>query len=203
MMLLIFGLFAYLMGSISFAVISSWLFKLPDPRTYGSKNPGATNVLRSGKKSAAILTLLGDAGKGWLAVALAEHYAPIGGGDQKAIAVVAIMVFLGHIFPVFLRFQGGKGVATAVGVLLGLNVWAGLMAIVTWLLTAVIWRISSLSALVAAVLAPIYIFSLSESREYCIAVLVMSLILIWRHQSNIMNLLAGKEQRIGEQKSLK
>lgn len=198
-----FGFFAYLMGSISFAVISSWLFKLPDPRTYGSKNPGATNVLRSGKKSAAILTLLGDAGKGWLAVVLAEHYTPIWGADQKAIAVVAIMVFLGHIFPVFLRFQGGKGVATAVGVLLGLNVWVGLMAIVTWLLTAAIWRISSLSALVAAVLAPIYIFSFSESREYCIAVLVMSLMLIWRHQYNIMNLLAGKEQRIGEQKSLK
>ncbi len=203
MMLLIFGLLAYLMGSISFAVISSWLFKLPDPRTYGSKNPGATNVLRSGKKSAAIVTLLGDAGKGWLAIALAEYYAPIWGVDQKAIAVVAIMVFFGHIFPVFLRFQGGKGVATAVGVLLGLNVWVGIMAMVTWLLTAAIWRFSSLSALVAAVLAPIYIFSFSEFREYSIAVLVMSLMLIWRHQSNIMNLLAGKEQRIGEQKSLK
>lgn len=199
-MLLIFGLFAYLMGSISFAVISSWLFKLPDPRTYGSKNPGATNVLRSGKKSAAIVTLLGDAGKGWLAVVLAEHYAPIYGLDQRAIAIVAIMVFLGHIFPIFLRFQGGKGVATAVGVLLGLNVWVGLMAIVTWLLTAAIWRISSLSALMTAILAPIYIFGFSEFREYSIAVLVMSLMLIWRHQSNIMNLLAGKEQRIGEQK---
>lgn len=201
MMLLLFALLAYLLGSISFAMISSWIFKLPDPRTYGSKNPGATNVLRSGKKSAAIVTLLGDAGKGWLAVALAQYYAPLWGLDHQAIAVVAIAAFLGHVFPVFLRFQGGKGVATAVGVLLGLNVWVGLMAIATWLLTAIISRISSLSALVAAVLAPLYMFVLSESREYFFAVSAMSLILVWRHQSNIVNLLSGKEQRIGEKKS--
>ncbi|HQU98814.1 MAG TPA: glycerol-3-phosphate 1-O-acyltransferase PlsY [Nitrosomonas sp.] len=201
MTLLMFAVIAYLLGSVSFAMISSWLFKLPDPRTYGSKNPGATNVLRSGKRSAAIVTLLGDAGKGWLAVALAQYYAPLWGLDHKAIAVVALSVFLGHIFPVFLRFRGGKGVATAVGVLLGLNIWVGLMAIATWLLTAIVSRISSLSAIVAAILAPIYMFSISESTDYFLAVLIMSMILIWRHQSNIVNLLSGKEQRIGDQKS--
>ena len=139
---LVYVLLAYLLGSVSFAVISSWLFKLPDPRTYGSKNPGATNVLRSGKKAAAVLTLLGDAGKGWLAVVLAQAY----GLPNEVIAGVALAVFLGHVFPVFLRFQGGKGVATAVGVLLGLNLWVGLLAMATWLLVVMIWRISSLSA---------------------------------------------------------
>lgn len=110
----VFVLLAYLLGSVSFAVVSSWIFRLPDPRTYGSKNPGATNVLRSGKKAAAILTLLGDAGKGWLAVVLAQYYAPLWGVGDEGIAAVALAVFLGHVFPVFLRFQGGKGVATAV-----------------------------------------------------------------------------------------
>lgn len=201
MTILIFGLLAYLLGSVSFALISSWIFKLPDPRTYGSKNPGATNVLRSGKKAAAVLTLLGDAGKGWLAVVLAQYYAPIWGLGDEGIAVVALAVFLGHVFPVFLRFQGGKGVATAVGVLLGLNPWVGLMAIATWLLVALIWRISSLSALVAAVLAPLYAISMLGFEESTLAVLCMSLVLVWRHQSNIVNLLAGKEGRIGEKKS--
>ncbi|WP_297325988.1 glycerol-3-phosphate 1-O-acyltransferase PlsY [Nitrosomonas sp.] len=201
MTILLFALSAYLLGSVSFAVVSSWIFKLPDPRTYGSKNPGATNVLRSGKKAAAVLTLVGDAGKGWLAVVLAQYYAPIGGLGNEGIAVVALAVFLGHVFPVFLRFQGGKGVATAVGVLLGLNPWVGLMAIVTWLLVALIWRISSLSALVAAVLAPLYTVSMLGFEESTLAVLCMSLVLVWRHQSNIVNLLAGKEGRIGEKKS--
>lgn len=201
MTILVFGLLAYLLGSVSFALISSWIFKLPDPRTYGSKNPGATNVLRSGKKAAAVLTLLGDAGKGWLAVVLAQYYAPIWGLGNEGIAVVALAVFLGHVFPVFLRFQGGKGVATAVGVLLGLNPWVGLMAIATWLLVALIWRISSLSALVAAVLAPLYTVSMMGLEGSTLAVLCMSLVLVWRHQSNIVNLLAGKEGRIGEKKS--
>jgi glycerol-3-phosphate acyltransferase PlsY len=174
---------------------------LPDPRTYGSKNPGATNVLRSGKKAAAVLTLLGDAGKGWLAVALAQIYAPLWGLGNEGVAVVALAVFLGHVFPVFLRFQGGKGVATAVGVLLGLNLWVGLMAIATWLLAAKIWRISSLSALIAAGLAPIYTVSMLGFEAGTLAVLLMSFVLIWRHQSNIVNLLAGKEGRIGEKKS--
>ncbi len=201
MTILLFALSAYLLGSVSFAVVSSWIFKLPDPRTYGSKNPGATNVLRSGKKAAAVLTLVGDAGKGWLAVVLAQYYAPIGGLGNEGIAVVALAVFLGHVFPVFLRFQGGKGVATAVGVLLGLNPWVGLMAIVTWLLVALIWRISSLSALVAAVLAPLYTVSMLGFEVSTLAVLLMSFVLIWRHQSNIINLIAGKEGRIGEKKS--
>ncbi|AEJ00245.1 Glycerol-3-phosphate acyltransferase [Nitrosomonas sp. Is79A3] len=201
MTLLLFALLAYLLGSVSFAVVSSWIFKLPDPRTYGSKNPGATNVLRSGKKAAAVLTLLGDAGKGWLAVALAQHYAPFWDLGNEGVAVAALAVFLGHVFPVFLRFQGGKGVATAVGVLLGLNLWVGLMAIATWLLAAMIWRISSLSALIAAGLAPIYAVSMLGFEASTLAVLLMSFVLIWRHQSNIINLIAGKEGRIGEKKS--
>lgn len=197
----VFALLAYLLGSVSFAVVSSWVFKLPDPRTYGSKNPGATNVLRSGKKAAAVLTLLGDAGKGWLAVVLAQYYAPLWGLGNEGIAVVALAVFLGHVFPVFLRFQGGKGVATAVGVLLGLSPWIGLMAIATWLLVAIIWRISSLSALVAAILSPLYALSMLGFEGSTLAVFLMSLVLIWRHQSNIVNLMAGKEGRIGEKNS--
>lgn len=201
MTLLLFAVLAYLLGSISFAVVSSWIFKLPDPRTYGSKNPGATNVLRSGKKAAAVLTLLGDAGKGWLAVFLAQTYAPQWELGDEAAAIAALAVFLGHVFPVFLRFQGGKGVATAVGVLLGLNVWLGLLAMATWLLVALIWRISSLSALVAAVLAPLYSIGLLGFEAGTLAVSAMSLLLIWRHQSNIVNLLAGREGRIGEKKT--
>lgn len=201
MTLLLSAVLAYLLGSVSFAVVSSWIFKLPDPRTYGSKNPGATNVLRSGKKVAAVLTLLGDAGKGWLAVFLAQAYAPQWGLGDEAVAVAALAVFLGHVFPAFLRFQGGKGVATAVGVLLGLNVWLGMLAMATWLLVAFVWRISSLSALVAAVLAPLYSIGLLGFEVDTLAVSAMSLLLIWRHQSNIVNLLAGKEGRIGEKKS--
>lgn len=201
MTIVVCALLAYLLGSVSFAVISSWIFKLPDPRTYGSGNPGATNVLRSGKKMAAVLTLLGDAGKGWVAVALAQYYAPVWQLGNEGIAIVALAVFIGHVFPIFLRFHGGKGVATAVGVLLGLNVWIGLMAIATWLIVALIWRISSLSALVAAIFAPIYTVAIVGAGESAGVVLLMSLVLIWRHQSNIMNLWTGKEGAIGEKKS--
>lgn len=158
-------------------------------------------MLRSGKKAAAVFTLLGDAGKGWFAVALAQYYALLWDLGKEAIAVAAVAVFLGHVFPVFLRFQGGKGVATAVGVLLGLNLWVGLMTLATWLLAAMIWRISSLSALIAAILTPVYTVSMLGFEESTPAVLLMSLVLIWRHQSNIVNLLAGKEGRIGEKKS--
>ena len=200
MTLLLCAVLAYLLGSVSFALVASWIFKLPDPRTYGSKNPGATNVLRSGKKAAAVLTVLGDAGKGWLAVFLAQTYAPQWGLGDEAAAVAALAVFLGHVFPVFLRFQGGKGVATAVGVLLGLNLWLGLLAMATWLAIAFTWRISSLSALIAAVLAPLYGIALLGFEVSTLAVSAMSLLLIWRHQSNIVNLLAGKEGRIGEKK---
>ncbi|MDP1557889.1 MAG: glycerol-3-phosphate 1-O-acyltransferase PlsY [Nitrosomonas sp.] len=201
MTILFFILLAYLLGSISFAVVSSWLFKLPDPRTYGSRNPGATNVLRSGKKAAAVLTLLGDAGKGWLAVFLVQYFVSAWGMADEVIAVVALAVFLGHVFPVFLRFQGGKGVATAVGVLLGLNPWVGFLAMATWVLVVTLWRISSLSALVAAALAPVYAFIFLGYGINTLAVLIMSLILIWRHKSNIVNLISGKEGRIGEKRA--
>jgi len=198
MTMMVFILLAYLLGSISFALVASWIFKLPDPRTYGSRNPGATNVLRSGKKAAAVLTLLGDAGKGWLAVTLAQHFAVTSGLGGEAVAAAALAVLLGHVFPVFLRFEGGKGVATAVGVLLGLNLGMGLLAIATWILVAAIWRISSLAALTAAALAPVYGVFLLGFEVNTLAVLIMSLLLIWRHKSNITNLIAGKEVRIGK-----
>jgi len=198
MTIIVFIILAYLLGSISFAVIASWIFRLPDPRTFGSKNPGATNVLRSGNKAAAILTLLGDAGKGWVAVVLAQHLAPVWGLDNKVIAAVALLVFLGHIWPVFLRFKGGRGVATAVGVVLGLNLWSGILAILTWIIVALIWRFSSLSALVAATLTPVYAWIFLGSEVSTLVILVISLLIIWRHKSNIANLVAGKETRIGK-----
>ncbi|HBV22062.1 MAG TPA: glycerol-3-phosphate 1-O-acyltransferase PlsY [Nitrosomonas sp.] len=200
MTLLIFIFIAYLIGSIPFALISSWIFKLPDPRTYGSKNPGATNVLRSGKKIAAVLTLLGDAGKGWLAIVLAQSFAPAWNMGDETIAAVALAVFIGHVFPVFLHFHGGKGVATAVGVLLGLNPMLGLLAIVTWITVAAASRYSSLSALIAATLAPIYAYFIFGFAFNTLAVLLMASMLIWRHQANIANLIAGKESRIGQKK---
>lgn len=201
MILLAFICMAYLIGSIPFALISSWIFKLPDPRTYGSKNPGATNVLRSGKKTAAVFTLIGDAGKGWLAIVLAQAFAPVWNLGDEAIVAVALAVFLGHVFPVFLNFQGGKGVATAVGVLLGLNAILGLLAMVTWIVVAIISRYSSLSALVASVLSPVYASYIFGLTLNTLAVLLMALLLIWRHQSNIANLIAGKESRIGQKKT--
>ena len=198
MTLLAYILLAYLLGSISFGVLTSWVFQLPDPRTYGSKNPGATNVLRSGKKAAAVLTLLGDAGKGWVAVALAQHFVAAWGLGDEAIAAAALAVFLGHLFPVFLRFNGGKGVATALGVLFGFNPWMGLLAMAIWLMVAVIWRISSLSALAAAAFAPVYALYFLGFEANTLVVFIMSLLLIWRHKSNITSLIAGKEARIGK-----
>ncbi|HEX5363093.1 MAG TPA: glycerol-3-phosphate 1-O-acyltransferase PlsY [Gallionella sp.] len=191
---------AYLLGSVSFAVLMSKAFGLADPRTYGSGNPGATNVLRSGKKAAAALTLLGDAAKGWVAVVLAMSVAPHDAEGLLLIALVALAVFLGHLFPIFLRFKGGKGVATALGVLLALNLWVGLGALVTWLVMALVFRLSSLSALVAAIAAPIYAIVLGLPREWVLAAGIMSLLLIWRHKSNIQNLLTGKESKIGGKK---
>jgi glycerol-3-phosphate acyltransferase PlsY len=198
MLTIVFVIAAYLLGSISFAVITSKLFGLADPRTYGSGNPGATNVLRSGKKAAAALTLLGDAAKGWLAVFLAIHFSPNSVSYTMLAAAVALAVFLGHLFPIFLRFKGGKGVATALGVLLALNVWVGLAALATWLLTALVFRLSSLAALTAAVGAPIYAVLLGLPREWVLASGIMSLLLVWRHKGNIQNLLAGKEAKIGK-----
>ncbi len=195
MMTAVFVVCAYLLGSVSFAVLMSRAFRLPDPRTYGSHNPGATNVLRSGKKTAAALTLLGDAAKGGLAVWLAQYFIP---GDYTLVAAVALAVFLGHLFPIFLRFKGGKGVATALGVLLALNVWLGLAALATWLLVVLVFRWSSLAALLAAAGAPIYAILLTMPREYVLVSAVISLLLIWRHKSNIQNLLTGKEARLGK-----
>jgi acyl phosphate:glycerol-3-phosphate acyltransferase len=194
---IVFALLSYLIGSVSFAVVTSRLFKLPDPRTFGSKNPGATNVLRTGKKAAAALTLLGDAAKGWLAVFLALHFAPGYGLGDTAIAACVLAVFLGHVYPVFFGFQGGKGVATALGILLALNVWLGLALFATWLATTLIWRISSLSALIAALCAPLYAWFLLPSKTVVAGVLVLSILLVWRHQSNIRNLLSGRESAIG------
>jgi glycerol-3-phosphate acyltransferase PlsY len=194
----VFIILAYLLGSVSFAVVASWIFRLPDPRTFGSMNPGATNVLRSGNKAAAIFTLLGDSGKGWVAVVLAQHFAPVWGLDNKVIAVVALLVFLGHIWPVFLRFKGGRGVATALGVVLGLNLWPGILAVITWIIVAIIWRFSSLSALVAATITPVYAWIFLGSDLSTFVIFTISLLVIWRHKSNIANLLAGKETRIGK-----
>ncbi len=194
------GIAAYLIGSISFAVVMSKLFGLADPRSYGSKNPGATNVLRSGNKLAAVMTLLGDGAKGWLAVWLAVHYGPALGIEDAGLALVAIAVFLGHLWPVFFRFVGGKGVATALGVLLGLNPWLGLATLVTWAVIAYAFRYSSAAALVAAIFAPFYYGLLFGTDIILLAVLVMSGLLIFRHQKNIANLLAGKEGKIGGKK---
>ncbi len=188
---------AYLIGSISFAVVMSKLFGIADPRTYGSKNPGATNVLRSGNKAAAIMTLIGDGAKGWLAVWLAIRYQDQLQIGDASIALVAIAVFLGHLWPVFFRFAGGKGVATALGVLLGLNPWLGLATLVTWLAVAFAFRYSSLAALVAALFAPFYYGLLFGVEPQLFAVFVMSALLAFRHSKNISNLLAGKESRIG------
>ncbi len=188
---------AYLIGSISFAVVCSKLFGLADPRTYGSGNPGATNVLRSGNKAAAIATLIGDGAKGWLAVWLAIHFQEALQIADATIALVAIAVFLGHLWPVFFRFVGGKGVATAAGVLLGLNVWLGVATLVTWLVVAFAFRYSSLAALVAAVFAPFYYGLLFGVEPQLAAVFIMSVLLVFRHSKNISNLIAGKESRIG------
>lgn len=200
MLTIVFVIAAYLLGSISFAVVTSKLFGLADPRTYGSGNPGATNVLRSGKKAAAALTLFGDAAKGWLAVFLAIHFSPPDASYTMLAAAVALAVFIGHLFPIFLRFKGGKGVATALGVLLALNVWVGLGGLATWLFIALVFRYSSLAALTAAVGTPIYAVLLGLPREWVLASGIMSLLLIWRHKGNIQNLLAGKEAKIGSNK---
>jgi glycerol-3-phosphate acyltransferase PlsY len=194
---LIFTVVAYLIGSISFAVVVSKAMGLSDPRTYGSKNPGATNVLRSGSKKAAIATLAGDCLKGWLAVWLAQRFGAQYGVEDDGVALVALAVFLGHLYPVFFRFVGGKGVATALGVLLGLNVWLGLATLVTWVVVAYAFRYSSLAALIASVLAPFYYGLPFGADEKLFAVIVMSALLIFRHSKNISNLLTGKESRIG------
>ena len=183
---------AYCLGSISFAIVVSRLMRLPDPRSYGSKNPGATNVLRTGRKVAAVLTLAGDAGKGWLAVWLASFF-------TAELALAGLAAFLGHLFPVFHRFQGGKGVATAAGALFGLDWRIGLGAVVTWLVIAVCLRYSSLASLVAALFAPVAA-ALLLGWQSAIIVGVMAALLFWRHKGNIARLAAGTEPRLGAKK---
>ena len=188
---------AYLLGSIAFGIVVSKLFGLPDPRTVGSGNPGATNVLRSGKKLAAALTLLGDVVKGWLPVWLALQSDML----MWVVAYVSLAVFIGHLYPIFYKFKGGKGVATALGVMLAISPLLGLAAMLTWIMVFAISRYSSLAAIVAAVLAPVYAWVLlSAYKDYVIAVLVMSVLLIWRHRTNIQKLLAGTEAGFGKQK---
>jgi acyl phosphate:glycerol-3-phosphate acyltransferase len=196
-----FILIGYLIGSLSFAVIVSKAFGLPDPHTYGSANPGATNVLRTGNKLAAVLTLLGDGIKGWLAVFLAQRSAWHFGVDDAGIAAVAAAVFVGHLFPVFHRFKGGKGVATAAGALFALDWHVGLGTLVTWLVIAFFFRYSSLAALVAAAFAPFATALVLGFNVYVAAVAAISVLLVWRHAANIRKLFAGTESRIGEKKA--
>ncbi len=188
---------AYLLGSLSFAVIVSRAMRLPDPRSFGSGNPGATNVLRTGRKAAAALTLLGDALKGWAAVVLARLLAPQLGLSEDVVLWCALAVFIGHLFPVFFGFKGGKGVATALGVLVGLNPWVGLACLATWLLMAGVFRISSLAALTTAALAPVYTGLLIGWGNTALAVLVITLLLVYRHKNNLIKLVSGQEARIG------
>lgn len=187
---------AYLIGSLASAIIVCHIMGLPDPRGQGSGNPGATNVLRIGGKKAAAITLLGDLIKGLLPVVLAHLL----GLPDWAIATTACAAFLGHLFPIFFGLQGGKGVATAFGAGLGLSLWAALLALLTWLIMAAVFRISSLAALTAAVLTPAYLWLLTEPAEYAVAMSVMAILLIIRHRANIQRLLAGTESRIGSKK---
>ena len=194
---------AYLLGSLSFAVIVSRLMGLSDPRTFGSKNPGATNVLRSGSKGAAVATLLLDAAKGWLPVLLVRLYGRPYGLEDGTVALVALAAFLGHLYPVFFKFVGGKGVATAAGVLLGVSAWLGLATLLVWVAMAVVFRYSSLASITAAVLAPaIYLMadgSLWHAHSQVgLAVAVMALLLLYRHAGNINRLVKGTESRLGK-----
>ncbi|MFZ9423349.1 MAG: glycerol-3-phosphate 1-O-acyltransferase PlsY [Limnohabitans sp.] len=199
-------LVAYLIGSLSFAVIISRVMGLDDPRSYGSQNPGATNVLRSGNRKAALLTLLFDALKGWFPVFLVQVYGERWELPQGTLALVALGAFVGHLWPVFFRFVGGKGVATAAGVLFGLNGWLGLATMATWLIVALFSRYSSLAALAAAIFAPAYYWLGGDlvwplDRGVLIAVSVMSALLLWRHRLNITRLLAVQESHIGQKSS--
>ncbi len=197
--LFIFALIAYLIGSLSFAVIVSRGLKMADPRTYGSNNPGATNVLRSGNKMAAALTLLGDGAKGWLAVFLASLFAPSYGLDERAIALVGIMVLIGHMWPIFFGFKGGKGVATALGVLLALNAYLALCALLVWLFCALVLKISSLAAVIACVCMPFMAwFLLGFNHPYTWACVLIAVLILYRHQDNIIRLLSGKEDKINK-----
>lgn len=197
----VFGILAYLIGSIPFAVVVSRAFGLADPRTYGSRNPGATNVLRAGNKLAALLTLVGDAAKGWLAVFLIKLFGPQFGADNADVALVAFAAFYGHLYPVFLGFKGGKGVATAAGVLLALDPWLGIGALLVWIVVAAAFRYASLASLAAAAAAPLLSALIIGMDIRSVAVLWMSVLLFMRHSENIRRLRAGEEGRIGQKKN--
>ncbi len=197
---------AYLIGSLSFAVVVSRVMGLNDPRTYGSKNPGATNVLRSGSKKAAIVTLLLDALKGWLPVVLVKWWGEAWGLGDGTVALVGLAAFLGHLWPVFFGFHGGKGVATAAGVIIGFEPWLGLASLLTWVIIAYFFRYSSLASIVTAIFAPaFYLFghhvAWNAPRDMVLSLAVMGLLLVWRHAENINRLLAGKESKLGSKKS--
>lgn len=198
-------LLAYLAGSLSFAVVVSRVMGLADPRTYGSKNPGATNVLRSGSKAAAIVTLLLDAFKGWLPVFIVKTWGAAWGLGDGTVALVGLAAFVGHLWPVFFRFQGGKGVATAAGVILAFEPWLGLAALLTWAIVAFFFRYSSLASIVTAVFAPAYYLfghgvAWSAPRPLVLSLAAMGLLLVWRHAENINRLIAGKESKLGAKK---
>jgi len=195
-------LLAYALGSTSFAVVVSKAMGLPDPYTHGSKNPGATNVLRTGNKLAAVLTLLGDAAKGWVAVTIARVVLgdPASESNNMLLGLVTIAVFLGHLYPIFHGFKGGKGVATAAGILFAISWVLGLATLGTWLIVAFFMRYSSLAALSAATFAPLYFTFLFGVQPMSLAILVMSLLLIYRHRSNIRNLMNGTETRLAKRK---
>ena len=192
------ALAAYLIGSLSFAVIISRVMGLNDPRSYGSGNPGATNVLRSGNKTAAILTLVFDALKGFVPVLLVQQFGARYGLHIGTVALVGLAAFLGHLWPVFFRFQGGKGVATAAGVLLAFNPLLGLATLLTWVIIAVFFRYSSLASIVAAVFAPFYQLLIWDGGPLAAAIVVMCLLLVWRHSGNIQKLFAGTESKLGQ-----
>ena len=193
------ALAAYLVGSLSFAVIVSRVMGLADPRSYGSGNPGATNVLRTGNRAAAVLTLALDALKGFVPVWLVAAFGPRWGLGEGAAALVGLAAFLGHLWPVYFRFRGGKGVATAAGVLFGFNPWLGLASLATWAIIAAFFRYASLASIVAAAFAVFYQLLIWGGGSIAFSVIVMSLLLVWRHERNIRKLLAGTESRLGQQ----
>ena len=188
---------AYLIGSISFAIVASWIFRLPDPRSYGSGNPGATNVLRSGRKAAALVTLLGDAAKGFVAILVARYLAPMLGFAEATVAACGVAVFLGHLYPVYFGFKGGKGVATALGVLLGLNAWIALVGLVVFALVTIISRSVSLASVVTAavliIVAPVQL----GLTPVAAAIATIAVLVIWRHRGNMTRLISGTERKLG------
>ena len=187
---------AYLLGSVSFAIVTSWVFRLPDPRSYGSGNPGATNVLRSGKRAAALCTLLGDVAKGLVAVALARYFAFAFGFGEATVAACALAVFLGHLYPLYFRFKGGKGVSTALGILLGLNPWMAVVTLLAFVVVAAVSRYASLASILAALVAVGFSPTFLGWGPNSVAVILIAALVIWRHRANIQRLQSGTESKL-------